>query len=96
MRQVDESPTFPTSGLVALQTFARYLQPLFNAIGFRVNRCMPKDGSERMTNPLPLAVYTMATRPDPTLWIGAVILVSDGPGPNKFQGSDGTSWVALG
>jgi hypothetical protein len=95
VRQVDESPTFPTSGLVALQTFARYLQPLFNAIGFRVNRCLPKDGSERPTAPLPLAVYTTATLPPASAWPGTIVFVSDAAGGHQLQGSDGTSWVFL-
>ena len=91
MRQVDESPTFPTSGLVALQTFARYLQPLFNAIGFRVNRCYPKDGSEGLTP------YTTATRPTGTaVRPGSIIFVSDGAAGAKFQGWDGSAWVNLG
>lgn len=91
-----EGVTLPTAGLAALHALSAYLTPLFNAIGFRLNRCLPNDGSERMTNPLPLAVYTTATRPDPTLWAGAVILVSDAVPNQKFQGSDGTNWIPLG
>ena len=96
MRQVLESVQLPTVTEPGLRTWARYLTPLFRDIGFRLNRCLPADGSERMTNPLPLAVYTTATRPDPTLWAGSVILVSDGLPNQKFQGSDGTSWIPLG
>ena len=96
MNQVRESFTLPAATEPVLRGWAAYLTPVLGAMGWRINRCIPKDGSERMTNPLPLAVYTTATRPDPTLWIGSVILVSDAVGPNKFQGSDGTAWVALG
>jgi hypothetical protein len=101
MKQVAESVTLPTAGSQTtpgpvFRSWAAYLTPLFRDIGFRLNRCLPHDGSERMTNPLPLAVYTTATRPAAADWPGCVILVSDAVGPNKFQGSDGTSWVALG
>lgn len=96
MRQVLESPTLPTAGFPQLSTLAAYLTPLFNAIGFRLNRCIPKDGSERMENPLPLAVYTTATRPPAADWIGCVILVSDAVPNQRFQGSDGTTWLPLG
>jgi hypothetical protein len=96
MKQVLESPTLPSSGLAALQALVAYMTPLFRDIGYRLNRTMPKDGSERLTNPLPLAVYTTATRPAAADWIGSVILVSDAVPNQKFQGSDGTAWVPLG
>lgn len=98
MKQVLEGVTLPTAGAAesVLRSWAQYLTPLFRDIGFRLNRSLPRDGSERMTNPMPLAVYTVATRPDPTLWPGCVILVSDAVPNQKFQGSDGTAWVPLG
>lgn len=75
----------------------RILTPLLRQFGYRINRVLPKDGTEAMTAPLPLAQYTTATKPAAsTANKGTIIFVSDGGAGNVFQGSNGTAWVALG
>lgn len=64
--------------------------------GVRINLCLPKDGSEAMTGPLPLVTYTTATKPSAVGRGGQIIYVSDGGAGNVYQGSNGTSWVSLG
>ena len=95
MKQVLESVELPTvavlAGVVgAMRNWAMYLTPHFRDVGFRLNRCLPKDGSEGLT------AYTTATRPAASAAPGAIIYVSDGAAGAKFQGSDGTNWVNLG
>lgn len=76
-----------------VQYFSRML---FNVFGPRVNLALPEDGSEAMTNPLPLRAFTVATRPSAAAWAGAIIYVSDGGAGAVFQGSNGSAWVNLG
>src|SRR5262249_22088318 len=73
-----------------------YLDGVVRQLGFRTNRVLPKDGSEAMTSPLPLAAFTVATRPTASSWAGAIIYVSDGGAGAVFQGSNGSAWVNLG
>lgn len=69
-----------------------YLRPL----GDRASQVLPKDGSESMANPLPLAQFTEATpsdtRPAAADWEGALIYASD---TQKVQVSDGATWLNL-
>jgi hypothetical protein len=74
------------------------LDVILHEIGYRVNRLMPLDGSERPVNPLPLPVYSTATIPPATAWPGCLVGVNDapgGPGGGRIQYSDGTSWISL-
>ena len=64
-------------------------------LAMRASASLPKDGTERMAAPLPLMTYTMATLPDPSLWAGGALYVSDGATGAKFLASDGTSWLPL-
>lgn len=103
MRSVQERPLLPQSrpqtvpGLFSWAgEMARQLTALFQEYGFRVNRTLPKDGSEAMQNPMRLVTVTVATLPTASQWTGAVVYVSDGAAGAKFRGSDGTSWVNLG
>lgn len=103
MQPVNERPilpqTFPTTlaGLLDFSgTLVRQLIAEFSAYGYRLNRVLPKNGSERMSGPLQLASFETAGRPDPTEWEGAVIYVSDASSGSRFQGSDGSQWVDLG
>ena len=85
MNPVDESPIIPSE----LQSLVVELTRVLNAIGYRLNRVLPVDGSEGLT------AYLMATRPvNPP--VGAVIYVSDGGAGNVFQGWNGAAWQALG
>ena len=96
MNQVRESVTLPATNEPVLVSWRGYLTPVLGAFGWRINRSLPKDGSEAMTSPLKLATYTVATRPAAASWAGGVIYVSDGAAGAKVQASDGTNWVNLG
>lgn len=65
-------------------------------LGYRLNRVVPLDGSERMTGPLPLAAYTVATRPAAATYPWSVIAVTDGGAGAEIQASNGAAWVNLG
>jgi hypothetical protein len=81
-----------------LAALIRVLVDTLSLHAFRLNRVLPKDGSEPMTGPLQLNSYTDApdTKPAAASWPRAIIYVSDGGAGAKFRGSDGTSWVNLG
>src|SRR5262245_18978059 len=98
MKQVLEAVTLATSRTPesVLRSWAVYLTPLLRDIGYRLNRVLPKDGSESPTSTSHLATYTVATRPAAASWPGSIIYVSDGAAGAKFQGSDGAAWVNLG
>ena len=104
MRQVLQTPNLarPTSlltlaGVVThLGAMAKSLVDVIGDHAWRLNRVLPKDGTEAMTGPLVLKTYTTATRPTASSWTGGIIYVSDGGGGAVFQGSDGTDWVNLG
>jgi hypothetical protein len=99
LEQVPFAPVLArsTEGLsAALDGLIRQLTGHFPDVGFRLNRVLPKDGSERMTHPLPLAAFTAAALPAAADWPGCVIYVPDGSPGQKFRGSDGSSWVNLG
>lgn len=61
-------------------------------LAMRANACLPKDGTERATAPLPLMTYAVADLPDASLWEGAVVYVSDEIGGAVLAFSDGTDW----
>lgn len=65
-------------------------------LGFRINRLLPTDGSEPMSGPLPLAQYTVATRPAASAAPWSVIAVTDGGAGAEVQASNGSAWVNLG
>lgn len=69
---------------------------VFQQFGYRLNRTLPKDGTEAMTGPLELETYTTATKPSASDYEASIIYVSDASAGSKFQGSDGSSWVSLG
>jgi len=99
VKQVLEAVTLPTTGSapeVTLRSWASYLTPALRDIGYRLNRVIPKDGSETPTAPFRLAPYTVATRPPAAAWAGAIIYVSDGAAGAKIQASDGSAWINLG
>lgn len=103
MRPVRERPLFPhivpetPLGLLRFSSdLVRQLVDILSEYAFRLNRVLPKDGTEAMAAPLVLRSYTVATRPNAADWEGGVIYVSDGGSGAKFQGSDGSAWVNLG
>lgn len=100
MQPVAEAPSLPQpitrDPLTLYRALIAFLTPFLGAVGFRLNRTLPKDGSEAMTAPLVLATYTVATLPAAGSWTGGIVYVSDGAVGAKFQGSNGAAWVALG
>lgn len=76
----------------------KVITSLFSETNLRLNICLPKDGTERMTAALPLLTTTDTpdTKPAASANEGNIIYVSDGAAGAKFRGSDGTSWVNLG
>lgn len=102
MNKVAEAQALPTPPTYAGGTiwFSQHLTSalsrIFTEIGYRLNRVTPLDGSERMTAALPLATYTVASRPSAATHPWAVIAVIDGGAGAQFQASNGTAWVNLG
>ena len=105
VRQVPETPGIPSppSGLpISITGWASDIVKVLSGIlaesNIRLNRVLPKDGTEAMTAQLPLATYTDTpdTKPTASDFPGSVIYVSDGGPGAVFRGSDGTSWVNLG
>lgn len=99
MKQVSEGLPFTPTGTPTIQVLERLLPILDRVLrehGARLNRVLPKDGSEAMTGPLRLKAYTTLTLPAAADWAGAILYVSDAAAGSKFQGSDGVAWVALG
>lgn len=98
--KVNPTPNLPQGGvpadIYALSRFATDLiQNLIREMvgyAYRLNLSLPEDGSERMSAPLPLKAYTIATLPTASSWTGAIIYVSDGAGNKKMAISDGTVW----
>lgn len=98
--KVNTTPLLPQSpGLPELFALARFDQDLIQALvreliqyAYRLNLSLPEDGSEAMQNPLPLATFTIASKPAASSWTGAIIYVSDGAANKKLAISDGTVW----
>ena len=82
--------------LIAFRSLIQVLMVKFPEVIAQINRSVKTDGSQGMTQPLPLASFTIAGRPAASLWTGSVIFVSDGGAGSVFQGSNGTAWVSLG
>lgn len=103
MQSVPEAPQIARPGGIHLNALARWATDLVRSIqgplaefGFRLNRVLARDGSESMDGPLPLKEYTVATRPAASAHPRAIIFVSDAAAGQKYQGSDGSSWLPLG
>ena len=99
--QLKGRPLFPTetgSGphRVFLNLLIRVLTEWTELVRRRANETLARDGNEAMEGPLPLRSYTTAGLPAAASHTGAIVYVSDAAPGSKFQGSDGTAWVALG
>lgn len=69
----------------------------FQEIGVRLNRVLPKDGSEAMEGPLVPKTHTVATLPAASsVTPGGIVYVSDGGAGARWRGSDGSAWHNLG
>ena len=96
MRTLPESAPLPRSVsaialhatvLTLIGALSRYLADL----AFRVNRTLPKDGTEVMTGVLLTKTYTVATLPAVGV-AGGFIYVTDETGGATHASSDGTNW----
>ena len=58
----------------------------------RANAAVMKDGSDGMTNPLPLKSFAVADLPTASDWTNSIIYVSDETGGATIAFSDGTNW----
>lgn len=58
----------------------------------RLNSALVKNGTEGMSAPLPLAVYTVVTLPTAASYAGGLIAVSNEAGGYTLAFSDGTNW----
>lgn len=102
MQPVDDTAVLPgvPAGAGMLRAWEeamhRALVAILTRIGYRLNRTLPKDGSEAMTGPLALPTYTVATLPAASSHPAAVVHVSDGGAGAVFRGSNGSAWVNLG
>ena len=74
---------------------AMVLLPWLAGIANRVNRVLPKDGTEAMLKPLVLKTFTVATVPTAGDWTDGIIIVSDETGGATVAFSDGTNWRRL-
>ena len=75
-----------------LRALLRNLQAFWSKELHRLNRVLPKDGTEAMTGPLELKTYTVATLPTASDFGGSVIYVSDG-GPAWSRALVGKQFV---
>ena len=98
--KVQEVPTFPNPPVRALDPLVlrflagqiRVLVSVFSQFGFRLNRVLPKDGSEAMRGPIVLKTYLVAALPTAADFTQGLIYVSDETGGAIPAFSDGTNW----
>lgn len=102
-RRIPERVSLPRPPRVTLEglhgwavDIIRVLVAVLSETNTRANQGLPKDGTEPMTAPLELETFTLASRPAASDNTAKIIFVSDGTAGNKFQGSDGASWLGLG
>lgn len=77
---------------------ASKLGQVIREFGYRLNRVLALDETGPMEVPFTLATYTLAELPDPALYAGAIVYVSDGDQTNSagaFMGSTGAEWVKM-
>ncbi len=72
--------------------FARDVFNELRAHAQRLNLAIVSDGTETMTKPLVLSVFTVATLPAAADWTNGLITVSNETGGHTVAFSDGTNW----
>lgn len=77
-----------------LSSLYRDLVRILSELTHHVNQSLDVSGHDRMTGPLALSSYTVATVPDATeaAHLGGLIFVSDEAGGATVAYSDGTDW----
>lgn len=103
VRPVEEAPGLPSAPTTADKPVATWaggmvsrISKLLREFAGRVNATLPKDGTEPMTGPLPLARYTVATLPAAADAPWTVVAVTDGGAGAEVRASNGAAWVNLG
>ena len=103
VRPVEEAPGLPSAPTTADKPVATWaggmvsrLSKLLREFAGRVNATLPKDGTEPMSGPLPLARYTVATLPAAADAPWTVVAVTDGGAGAVIRASNGSAWVNLG
>ena len=89
VKAVEEYRSILSTSVEALTTA---LLPWIADIANRVNRVLPKDGTEAMLKPLVLQSVAVADLLTASLWTGGIIFVSDETGGAQPAFSDGTDW----
>lgn len=87
---------FPGQGLdIAVASYLSYfgsnISQWIPLAAARLNQALPEDGSEAMNAPLPIKIYTLATRPA-SATTGSIIYVSDAAANQKLQYWTGAAW----
>ncbi len=103
VQPVGERPGFPSPprGLPLGVTgwagdMVKVLTGIITETNSRLNKMLPKDGTEVMTAALPLQEVLVADLPAASANEGRILYVSDGGSGAVFRGSNGSSWVNLG
>lgn len=93
VKQLPDRPFLPKAGKnPELSVLVSRLTDFLGQVITRSNGLLPKDGTERATAPLPLAVYTVTTLPSASVYTNCLIVVSNGTGNKRLALSDGTNW----
>ena len=97
--KVPIGPPLPRTPGRGQEAIVRYLDFLnsslythFRIVGERLNLALPLDGTEAMTGPLVLKSYTVAGVPAASLYLGAVVYISNEAGGATIAFSDGANW----
>lgn len=101
-RPVPERPAFPQAippslhGIITTYgSLVKAMLQVFGEYGFRLNRALPKDGTEAMLGPLTLVEYTVATLPLASDHPRALVYVSDEAGGAVPVFSDSSNWLRV-
>ncbi len=99
-KKLPDTPALPKqTGLGSTQAIAAYLlvmvrvlTNILTQISYRINRVLSVDGTDGMTGPLVVKIFTVATVPTAADWTQGIIFVSDETGGATLAFSDGTNW----
>lgn len=95
MQFVNKTPALGTPGRTPEDSIKQLFRALFQEFSqhaTRLNGVLPKDGTEVMNRPLPLASYATADLPDATLWEGSIVYDLT---TQTVKWSNGTAWATI-
>lgn len=90
-----KTPSLPIPGVDSLGTLRNLTKALYTELAALLSRgaeVLPKDGTEAMTAPLPLAQYTTAALPSAALYEGCLVYDTT---TSTVKFSDGATWASL-